>query len=385
MKRTALLFATMVGMLLTAGPALAQSGQDYIALTDSAPSIDVVVAQTPGTTGVVGLEMVEAAVLVLDADGLPVFQTSDSRVHQLELRLAPTADTYTLSAERLADASQAYVRVTSQPSLSEPDLTLAISQAQQPLTMYQTTDVRLDASTPTQVVDVTIPDGTTGTVEVSFPGAVIGVDVTDNAGQTVASLGASAIDGMSLVLDGGTYRLMLVTPQIEQAVTANVRVMNALPSSLDGMALASETQANIPADTQVVTDTSAAAADTNSICVFSVGATAVNLRSGPGEGYSVLGFGFNGDRFQVGGTNTDGTWVLVGAADGSSAWASGDTGMLLGDCQGLAVYDIPSLSAPDTQVAIEQPASPWRFEDDDDHEGFEDHEGYEEHGFEHDD
>ncbi|WP_119070647.1 SH3 domain-containing protein [Aggregatilinea lenta] len=380
MKRTALLFATMFGMVLAAGPAFAQGGQDYITLTDSTPSIDVVVAQTPGTTGVVGLEMVEAAVLMLDVNGLPVFQGADGRVHQLELRLAPTADTYTLSAERLSGASQSYVRVMSQPALTEPDLTFAVSQSQEPLTLYQSTDLTLNANTPSQVIDVTIADGTTGTVEVSFPGAAVGVDVSDSNGQTVASLGAGAIDGMSLVLDGGTYRLTLVSAQIEQQTSANVSVMSALPSTLDSLALAVDTQPVAQPDSQVATDTTAAVADTNTVCVFSVEATAVNLRSGPGEGYSVLGVGVNSEQFQVGGANADGTWVLVGAADGSATWVARSTGTLQGDCQGLAVYDIPSLNAPDSQVTVSQPG-PFRF-DEDEHEGFE---GHEDHGFEHDD
>ncbi len=82
----------------------------------------------------------------------------------------------------------------------------------------------------------------------------------------------------------------------------------------------------------------------------------INLRSGPGTGYSITGYGFRGDQLQVGGTNTDGSWLLVGTQD-SSAWMSGSTGTLNGSCSNLAVYDIPYRDAPAPQVSIVTPNS----------------------------
>jgi SH3-like domain-containing protein len=89
-------------------------------------------------------------------------------------------------------------------------------------------------------------------------------------------------------------------------------------------------------------------------CAITIDLASVNLRSGPGTGYSVLNYGFRNDQYPVGGTNSDGSWVVIGTPDGASAWMSGSVGSLSGECQNLTVYDIPYRNAPAPQVVVQQ-------------------------------
>ncbi len=368
MKRYAVvvvMMAIVASSLLTAQTLFAQNPIDAIALNDGTPGVDVVITPTPDTTGVVSLELAQASVTVVDSLGNTVFQMADARVHKLELRLAPGTGSYTLSAERLPGVAEAYVRITSQADLTEVGQTVLVDNAQQPLGIQQSLDLPLTGAAPSQVAAFNIPADQQGTLKASFPGAPVTAQVVDDSGKVLATLLGGGFDGVSMVLDSGSYHLTLLNTNPAQQTVANMEIAQALPSVLDS---------EIPALVA------------QSACVMTVDTASVNLRSGPGTGYSVMNYGFRNEQFQVGGQSPDGSWLVVATSDGGSAWVSRSMGELSNACDNLAVYDIPYRDAPEPQIIVVQqqpstivgpdssafgaPAAPAFFDDDE----FEDHE-----------
>ena len=349
MKRYTLVVIMIVwaASLLVSRTTSAQDGNNVIMLDDATPGIDVVITPVSGTTGAVALELYQTSISVTDSAGNVVFQMADPRVHRLELRLSPGASTYTLTAERLPGVSQALVRITPQLDLTQPGNTVLVANTQQTVGFQQSVDLALTSSAPSRMMSFTIPPAS-GTMMVSFPGAPVTAQVVDDTGRAVATLRGSGIDALSLGLDGGNYELTLLDTNPAQQTLANMQILPSLPSSLEGKI---QEIANQPAPEGQQGQVAAASVPS---CSVTVDVASVNLRSGPGTGYSVLGYGFRSDQFQVGGVNPGGTWLVVGKEDGSSAWISRNTATLEGNCDNLSVYNIPYKDAPKPQVVIQQ-------------------------------
>ncbi len=346
-KHYAAVLVLVIASLVTAQAAFAQGGSgasDVITLNNATPGIDIVITPAPGTAGTVTLEIAQAAVLVTDSSGQVVFEMADARVHGLELRMSPAGGSYTLSIERLLGVDTAYVRVNSQADLSPVGQTLLVTSTAQPLTTAQSIDLPLSGVTPSQVVPVSIPANTTGTLTATFPAAPVTAQVIDANQQVVATLYGGAFDGLKLTLDGGDYQVTLLNGNPQQTTLANLQVNASQPSDLASLVMASTS--NTPQVTGVSTQT----------CMATVNVASVNLRSGPGTGYTVLDYGFRNEQYPVGGTTPDGSWLVIG--DGStSAWMSATTGTLSGNCGNLAVYNIAPLDASSPQVTIQQPSA----------------------------
>jgi uncharacterized protein YraI len=75
-------------------------------------------------------------------------------------------------------------------------------------------------------------------------------------------------------------------------------------------------------------------------CLFTVGPTSINLRSGPGTGYTVVGYGFAGDMFTVTARHTSGLWFQIARTQGE-AWVAASVGTVSGDCATLPTLDTP--------------------------------------------
>jgi uncharacterized protein YraI len=351
MKRTVIFAA--IGFLLVGGGLLAlphtttqaQSNSEVITLDDATPGIDVVVSAPAGTSGVIGLEIAQASVLVTDAAGGTVFETSDPRVHAVELRFLPDAGTHTLSIERLPGMANAYVRVVSQLDLTDLGPAQVVSTAG--LNLQQEVDLPLMAASPVNQASVTIPPETRATLVASVPGGAVLTQVVDSSGSPVATLYNSLFDGLALTLDSGTYNVSLLNNRAGTDTVANVKLMPATPGLLSDLVMVSnETTQGGALDGQ-------AAATPN--CTVAINASSINLRSGPGTGYTVLEYGFRGQELPVGGTDTSGSWFVVGT-EGGSAWMSGTLGILHGTCSDLPVYDIPYREAQQAQIIVQQPS-----------------------------
>lgn len=342
MKRYMILLGIFIGSFVLVFPTFAQGQSDVIALNDATPAVDVVITPSPGTSGAVALEMAQVALRVTDAGGNTIFEMADPRAHALELRLAPDTGPYTLTAERLPGVAEAYIRVIPQADLTYLGMPTLVSEAQGPLTTRQEVDLPLSAEAPGQILPVSIP-AESGTITATFPGAPVTAQVADSAGTIIAMLKDGAFDGLSVTLDGGEYQVLLFNTDPQRQTVANIQVMPPLPTELDTLVLAS-TNSTGQGQTMVTSDAA---------CTLTINVSSVNLRSGPGTGYSVLEYGFRGEEFLVGGVNPGGTWLLIGT-DTGSAWVSGNLGILQGSCTDLPVYNIPYREAPQPAVVVQQ-------------------------------
>ncbi|GAB4575155.1 MAG: hypothetical protein Kow0077_25280 [Anaerolineae bacterium] len=388
-RRMILTLVVLAGALVAVLPARAQSGEtDITVLNDSAPGIDVVITPVPGSSGAIRVEAYQAMIRMTDEAGRVVFETADPRVHLLELRLAPDAGTHVLTVERLPGVAEGYVRVTPRLDLADTGPVLLVD-ARQPLGFQQEADLPLGGTAPSAVTAVDIAAGQQGMVSLAFPGAPVTAQVVDASGQAVATLYGGQLDGLNLLLDEGHYETTLLNTAPDSPTVANVRLAAARA--------ATDLQSFAEGHTQPVSLEGGAggqAAQTGQICTITINVSSINLRSGPGTGYSVLDYGFRGEELVVGGTNTTGTWLLVASEEGA-AWMSGTLGVLQGGCDGLPVYDIPYREARQPEVIVQPaqpvfvqapasaaPASQGRSEehdDDDDHDEREHDDDHEEH------
>lgn len=390
MKRYTLLSAILIilGAMLMPLTTHAQTGSDLIVLNDATPGIDVVVNPSPNTTGVIALEIDNASVIVTDAVGNVVFSAADSGIAGVEFSFAPNAGTHTVTIERLPGAGQAYARIASLSDMTSlTDIPQLVSAST--LTLNQEADYPLTANSPSSVVDFAVSDADYATVTARFPGAPVTAQlVSTQDNRMLAMLNGSLIDGVRFKVDSGTYELMLLNNNTASATVANVSVLSAPQSDFETMvadASASNTATTVSTTSSAGTTGSVASAAP--ACTVTISASSVNLRSGPGTGYSVLEYAFRGEALAVGGINTQSNWLLVGT-DNGSGWVAGDLGTLSGSCATLTAYDIPYREATTPQVTIQQPQVSVYQDDssssyDDDHD--DDHDEHEDEHDEHDD
>lgn len=312
MKAVMAVFSALLALSVLA-PAAAQESDAPIVLNDASPSIQVDVQLPPDSTGTVALDFSGASVQLLDAGGRLVFAAGDRRLHGLQLNLTPNSGAHTLVVQRLPGVSEALVRVQAWPDLRWEGQAQPASN--QTITFGQQHELPISHDQPGGSITVRIPDAV-GVLGVRFEGLSAAAQLSDSAGQMLAASGSGHIDGLNLLLDAGAYVWTMAGDNAGADAFASVRV---LPAADAGFAVLEAPQA---------------AAQTE--CTAVVNLNAINLRSGPGLDYSVLGYGVYGQAMAVGGRNADDTWVLLGAPEGS-AWAMRTGVQTRGDCTGLPV------------------------------------------------
>ncbi len=80
----------------------------------------------------------------------------------------------------------------------------------------------------------------------------------------------------------------------------------------------------------------------NDVCGFEVEVSSGNLRSGPGTGYSVVGYALQSDKFPVLETSGSGDWIKVQTSQGE-AWIAASLGKFENDCSALPVSGEPEV------------------------------------------
>lgn len=338
-----LLFLLLFGAL----PTLAQDNTNLIILNDATPAIDVVITLPPDTTGTVSLTIAQAGITLTDSANAVVFHAADARLHAVDLNIAPNSGPHTLTVERLPGISESYVSVASLPELNSNGTVEHIAGIA--VTLNQEITLSLDANTPGGTANVSIPDGTIGVMTATFPGSNATTQLVDAQGVVVAQSAGGHIDGLNLVLDAGNYEFTVLGNGLTSTVVAGVRVVSAEEA---GVAVL-EAPAN----------------PTGAACTAVVARSSVNLRSGPGTGYSVLGYGYFNENYVVGGRNPENNWIVVGT-DSGSAWMALTGVNLQGGCDALTVFNIPLRDAETAPIIITTP-SPFG-SDDDEHEDHED-------------
>ncbi len=340
MKRLALLVGLALA-LVSVLPTMAQTPNDLITLNDAAPAIDVVITLPQDTTGTIALDFSGAAVTLSDAAGSPVFTAADARLHGLQLNIAPNSGSHTLHIERLLGVTDASVRVLSLPELTQSGLTQVVTQTA--LQLNQEVALPMSADRPGNTVTVNIPAATTGVITATFPGVTALTQLVDNSGLVLAQSSGGHVDGLNFVVDSGDYQFTLLGNNLTAPAMAGVRAVSAAEAGFSVL--------EAPASSATVADTTSAAGT----CSATVSATSVNLRSGPGTGYTVLGYGYRGQVLTVGGQNPETSWVVVGT-DFGSAWVSRNFLQMQGECAQLTVFNIPLKDAAPAQIVYSAPA-----------------------------
>jgi uncharacterized protein YraI len=365
MKRLSLFALILLALNLSAVlPALAQSDANLITLNDASPAIDVVITLPADTTGTVALEFSGAAVRLTDATNAVVFSAADERLHALELNIAPNSGSHTLTVERLPGTADSVVRVSSLPGLTM----YGTAERVPGLAVVSNQEVALPLTPdhPGDSVSVTVAGASMGMLTAAFPGAGATTQLVDAAGVLVVESVGGHVDGISVLIDPGTYQFTLVSSGLSAAAAAGVRLVSADDAGVGALAA--------PVSTQEVV-----AANTSCTAVVTVSST--NFRSGPGTGYTVIGYGYRDQVFDVGGRNLEDNWVLVALNSGASAWVSRGTVQTQGACSTLTAFNIPLRDAqPAPLVITGSGQSSGSYSDDDD-----DHGEHEEHDDDHDD
>jgi uncharacterized protein YgiM (DUF1202 family) len=208
----------------------------------------------------------------------------------------------------------------------------------------------------------------------TFPGAGATTQLVDAAGALVVESVGGHVDGISFLIDPGTYQFTLVSSGLSAEATAGVRLVSA--DEIGVVALAA------PASTPEVVAERAA-------CTAVVTASSTNFRSGPGTGYTVVDYGYRDQVFEVGGRNVEDNWMLIGLGGGASAWVARSSVQMQGACASLATFNVPLRDAQPAPLVITGSGQfSGRYsddDDDDDHDEHEDHDDDDHEYGEHDD
>lgn len=367
------LFALVTGTLLPVFSANAQDGSGLITLNDATPAVDVVISLPADTTGTVSLSFTQVAIRLVDGNGNVVFSAANPHLHALEMNLVPNSGTHTLTIERLPGVALSTVKIITLPEMTmngAPVLTEART-----LTVNQETGFALTEANPVTMVNVDIPKPATGVMTATFPGAFVSSQLVAIDGAILAQSVGGHVDGLTFLLDAGSYNFTMLGTKFTGDIRAGVRVM---PTDQSGFVVL------VPPVPP--TQAPAAAAKTGT-CTALISAASVNLRSGPGTGYTVLGYGYRDEKYTVGGRNPENNWALVGAK-GGSAWVSLSGITLQGGCASLKVYNIPlkDATAPEVIISTQAPTdnnnsnnNTGDDHDDDNDDGEDDHDDEDEH------
>jgi len=341
MKRLTTLLSLAMLLLLAAFSTSAQNIGELITLNDAVPAIDVVISLPADTTGAVALEFTQVSVSLTDASGVRVFYAADPRLHALELNIAPNSGSHTLTIQRLSGVTEAYVRVAALPEMTVGGTVERVEGAN--IALNQEAMLTLDSGAPGGALNVTIPADTTGVVTAKFPGAGATTQLIDATGVVVAESFNGHVDGVNMVLDGGDYTFTILGSDLTNPVVAGARVIT---TEVGGFTV-------LEAPTTPVSFTIGAAPTNNTgSCTATVQSSSINLRSGPGTGYTVMGFGYRDEIYLVGGRNPENNWVVVVTPSGETAWVSAGTARLEGVCGDLTVFNIPLRNAQPAAVVV---------------------------------
>lgn len=364
-------FSVLILILLGLAIALPVAAQDngIITLDDSSPAINVVITLPPDTTGSIALNFASASITLTDGVGSTVFHAADQRLHALELNIAPNSGSHTLTVERLPGVAQAQVSVTALPELTQLVATTLVDG--NTLTLNQEAALNLTPASPGGTMTVNVPQGTTGLVSATFPGASATSQLVDASGVVMAESFGGQVDSINYVVDGGDYYVTILGNGLADAVVAGVGVASALENNF--------TVLQVP-DAQAATNEMVS---NTADCSATVNVSSINLRTGPGTGYSVTGYGYRNEVFPVGGRNPENSWIVIGT-DSGSAWMSLGGSDLSGACDTLAIYNIPLRNAQPAQIVVvpqqsqqvqSQQSSSYYGEHDDDHDDHDDDHG----------
>ncbi len=197
----------------------------------------------------------------------------------------------------------------------------------------------------------------TASITTTVAGFTFSAVVRNPVGSIVAMQSGSADQPVNLIIPPGTgtyeVRILNLSPGVPGLVTIALGSL-AVSSPVESPPQPSPTaQPQEPAATE---DVAPPPADSEQICTVSSGGT-VNLRSGPGTGFSILGQLIPGNALPATGRLADVSWYTV-ALNGLTAWVFSEVISLNGACDGLPVVQAVPSEAPTASATIQSAISP---------------------------
>jgi len=355
---TLIIIALSVFVLLQGSTTYAQENNDApIILTDANPVVDVLISLPQDASGVVGLELSDAAVTLYRGDEI-VFQSRDERIRALEFRIAPNRPRHRLVIERRAGVEIALARIYTNLDLTPLENELSPVQDDQ-LLMDQARTVSLGPAQTSSSLRVSANAGDDPiSVVANLPEAAVALSLIDSSGQPIVSLNSGSLDGISITLPAGEYNLDVTNtnPTIEivptVAVSQTPSTIQLLESPNDDMsddssASVSPQATSEPSDDSVSLQATSEPSDDSGRdgdddadnCFATITVDLANLRSGPSDSYRVIGTLPRNASARAIGQSVDGNWLLIRANNGIG-WVFRQLTTLNGaaDCSDLDVY-----------------------------------------------
>ena len=263
---------------------------------------------------------VKATLSVSNSSGIPIGFSADDPLTPMtnDVRVTaqlPATDTYIVTLNNTSDSVGNYT------------LTLSSEQIPAPTPLFDRTTVIIEpegsaqafsiagTSIP-QVISIQSLNPTLG-----FYAQLLGPD------GTVLAVVAGGIDGMTFVAPAADSNYTLIVNASDPTIRAEIEI-----AILAGGA----------PPPPAATEEAAAPADPNACVATSAVAGGVNVRSGPGTGYSIIGSLTGTNQLIVTGQNS--RWY-TGNYAGQSGWVAQSVVTLSGNCGNLAFVDAPPLPA----------------------------------------
>jgi hypothetical protein len=142
-----------------------------------------------------------------------------------------------------------------------------------------------------------------------------------------------------------------VTPSATQTATVTPTAIATASPSLTHTATPTPTDSSTTAPSPPVV-----------ACTFTIIPSSINLRSGPGTGYAIVGYGYAGEVLTVSARNSSGDWLQIELVE-RDAWVAASLGSLAGDCTTLPISTTSLRPAADSDGTAPESGQP---DDDDD-------------------
>ena len=179
---------------------------DAILLDDTSPILEAVITPAVGTTGAVQIEVSDASVSILDANGDAVFRTLHPNVQNVTVHFAPDAQPHTVVVERLPNAAESYVRLNALAEI--PVVENAVAVSGDTLASGEGTQVTLDETAANVIMwDVSESD----TITARFTDPNTRAEIVDTLSNMIVGQleSAAQISGFNITLEAGSYALAM--------------------------------------------------------------------------------------------------------------------------------------------------------------------------------
>lgn len=277
------------------------------------------------TVYVIGSSELQPTLAVSNSSGQPLgFSNQDA--------LTPISNDVRVTA--LLPANDTYIVTLNNTGASPGIFTLALSASQSPQNTLSATSTIITIAPSTTGQQLIIPGNPDGSQDLSIQSLLPGVGFSarlQSADGKILAVIAGGLNHTTFNLPASDRVYFLTVDADDATIGAQVEITLG-GASVPAPATTEEAQAQQPADPNVCTVT----------------ASGVNVRSGPGTNYGVVGSLNDGNQFIATGQNSG--WYY-GTFNGQSAWVAASVVTASGNCSNLAFVDAPAPPPPTATTA----------------------------------